>query len=229
MKDEKGNLWIAKFPSRHDEEDAGAWEMVAHGLAAHCHLHVPEAKALQLTEEGTTFLIRRFDRQQSKRIHMASAMTMLNQTDNAHDASYLDIADWLSSNSASPQEDLSELWRRMVFNILIANTDDHLRNHGFLLGEDGWHLSPLYDVNPNPVGEYLSLGITEEDSTLDIQLALDTAEFYQLSSKEAAQTVTTMATIIHQDWKDLAHKYKIARSSIERMEPAFQIAKGQKK
>ncbi len=152
-------------------------------------------------------------------------MTMLDQTDNAHNASYLDIADWISANSARPQEDLSELWCRMVFNILIANTDDHLRNHAFLLYRDGWHLSPLYDVNPNPMGEYLSLGITEEDSALDIQLALDTAEFYQISPQKASETITMMATIIQQNWLDLARKYRIPRSSIERMESAFQVAR----
>lgn len=224
VKDENGDLWIAKFPSRHDEEDAGAWEMVAHDLAMLCHLRVPEARALRLTEDGTTFLVRRFDRQQGKRIHMASAMTMLNQTDNAHDSSYLDIADWLSSNSVEPQDDLPELWKRMTFNILISNTDDHLRNHGFLLLGDGWHLSPLYDVNPNPIGEYLSLGITEEDSSLDIGPALDTAEFYQFTQREAEKRVTQMATVIRQNWKKLARKYRIPRSSVERMEPAFRLA-----
>lgn len=172
-----------------------------------------------------TFLVRRFDRQQGKRIHMTSAMALLDKTQKAHEASYLDIADWLSANGASPRQDLAELWRRMVFNILISNTDDHLRNHSFLLCEDGWHLAPLYDVNPNPIGKYLSLGITEEDSALGIQLAMDTAEFYQLSSQDAAKTIAAMATIIQQDWKDLARKYKISERSIERMEPAFQIAK----
>lgn len=225
VKDEKGDLWIAKFPSHRDYEDVGAWEMVAHDLAAHCNLHVPEAKALQIAKDGTTFLVRRFDRQQGKRIHMTSAMTLLDKTQKAHEASYLDIADWLSANGASPRKDLAELWRRMVFNILISNTDDHLRNHSFLLCEDGWHLAPLYDVNPNPIGEYLSLGITEEDSALDIQLAMDTAEFYQLSSQDATKTIAAMATIIQRDWKDLARKYKISERSIERMEPAFQIAK----
>ena len=225
VKDEKGNLWIAKFPSCHDAEDVEAWEMVAHDLAAHCHLHVPEAKALQIAEDGMTFLVRRFDRQQGKRIHMTSAMTLLDKTQKAHEASYLDIADWLSANGASPRKDLAELWRRMVFNILISNTDDHLRNHSFLLCENGWHLAPLYDINPNPIGGYLSLGITEEDSALDIQLAMDTAEFYQLSSQDATKTIAAMATIIQRDWKGLARKYKISERSIERMEPAFQIAK----
>lgn len=225
VKDEKGDLWIAKFPSCHDAEDVEAWEMVAHDLAAHCHLHVPEAKALQIAEDGMTFLVRRFDRQQGKRIHMTSAMALLDKTQKAHEASYLDIADWLSANGASPRKDLAELWRRMVFNILISDTDDHLRNHSFLLCEDGWHLAPFYDINPNPIGEYLSLGITEEDSALDIQLAMDTAEFYQLSSQDAAKTITAMATIIQRDWKDLARQYKISEHSIERMEPAFQIAK----
>lgn len=224
VKDEQGNLWIAKFPSKHDEEDTGAWEMVAHDLAAMCHLQVPEARVLSLTKEGTTFLVRRFDRQESKRIHMASAMTMLERTDNNHDASYLDIADWLSAHSESGRRDLQELWCRMLFNILISNTDDHLRNHGFLLLADGWHLSPLFDVNPNPYGSNLSLGITDESNELDVNLAIETAEFYQITLKQAKKTAQMMAETIHEHWQSLAKRYGITRQSIERMGPAFALS-----
>ena len=219
--DEKGCLWIAKFPSKHDTENTGAWEMVAHDLAKMCNLNVPEAKALDITKEGTTFLVKRFDRFGDKRIHMASAMTMLNKTDNDHDASYLDIADWLTSHSPKASADLKELWCRMVFNIAISNTDDHLRNHGFLLDKDGWRLSPLFDVNPNPYGSNLSLGITEEDTELDYSLALETAEFYQLKKTYAEQIISNIKTVVADNWLTLARKYNISRSAIDRMSPAF--------
>lgn len=219
--DEKGNLWIAKFPSKHDTENAGAWEMVAHDLAQMCNLQVAEAQALSLTREGTTFLTKRFDRIGKARIHMASAMTMLEKTDSDNYASYLDIADWITAHSFQAQTDLKELWSRMVFNITISNTDDHLRNHGFLLHKDGWHLSPLFDVNPNPYSNSLSLGITEEDSSLDMSLALETAEFYQLRSGEAKAIAASTKKIVTENWHKLATKYGLSRAAIERMSPAF--------
>ena len=224
VQDEHGDLWIAKFPSKHDDTNAGAWEMVAHDLAARCGLRVPEARAMQLTKEGTTFLVKRFDRRNGKRIHMASAMTMLEKTDNDHDASYLDIADWLSAHSEDAKNDLNELWKRMVFNILISNTDDHLRNHGFIMEQDGWHLSPLFDVNPNPYGTNLSLGITDESNLLDINLAIETAEFYQVSEKAAKSTAKEMAKIIASHWQEIAQHYQLNRHGIENMAPAFQEA-----
>ena len=219
--DEKGNLWIAKFPSKHDTENAGAWEMVAHDLAQMCNLQVAEAQALSLTKEGTTFLVKRFDRAGKDRIHMASAMTMLGKTDNDNYASYLDIADWITAHSSQAQADLRELWMRIVFNIAIANTDDHLRNHGFLLLKDGWHISPLFDVNPNPYGNSLSLGITEEDNSLDMSLALETAEFYQLRLGEAKEIADNTKRIVAENWHKLAVKYGLSRMAIERMSPAF--------
>ena len=219
--DEKGDLWIAKFPSKHDTENAGAWEMVAHDLAEMCHLNVAEARALSLTKEGTTFLIKRFDRMGKARIHMASAMTMLEKTDSDNDASYLDIADWLTAHSAGASADLKELWCRIVFNIAISNTDDHLRNHGFVLHKDGWRLSPLYDVNPNPYGNNLSLGITEEDSTLDMSMALETAAFYHIKQTEAKDIIADTRRIVAKNWHVLAKKYGLPRIALERMRPAF--------
>ncbi len=224
VQDEQGALWIAKFPSKHDETNAGAWEMVAHDLAASYGLRVPEARAMQLTRDGTTFLVKRFDRRKGKRIHMASAMTMLEKDDRDHDVSYLDIADWLSAHSAEAKNDLQELWKRMVFNILISNTDDHLRNHGFLLEQDGWHLSPFFDVNPNPYGTNLSLGITYESNLLDISLAVETAEFYQISEKAAKSTVKEMAEIVASHWQEIARLHQVSRQGVENMEPAFQEA-----
>lgn len=109
-------------------------------------------------------------------------MTLLGKTDGASavdGSSYLDIASFIRSNGSQPREDLIELWKRIVFNIAVANTDDHLRNHGFILEKNGWKLSPLYDVNPSIYGDSLSLNIIDSDATLDFNLALETAEFYQ--------------------------------------------------
>ena len=131
-----GSLWIAKFPSKHDDINVGAWEMVVHDLAVMCNLNVPEAKLENFSKNGSTFLIKRFDREGDKRIHFASAMNLLGKTDGANateGSSYMEIASIITAYSATPQKDLGELWRRIVFNMAVSNTDDHLRNHGFLL------------------------------------------------------------------------------------------------
>jgi serine/threonine-protein kinase HipA len=162
--DEKGNLWIAKFPSAKDEKDAGAWEMVVHQLALKCGIHVPEAKIQQFSSKHHTFLTKRFDRIQKQRIHFASAMTMLGFQDGVDykdNISYLNLAEFIIQQSASAKEDLEQLWRRILFNILVSNTDDHLRNHGFVLTNQGWRLSPAYDMNPNEMGNGLTLNISE--------------------------------------------------------------------
>lgn len=140
-----GSLWIAKFPSKNDDVNIGAWEMVVHDLATLCGLHVPEAKLECFSKNGSTFLTKRFDRKGKNRIHFASAMTLLGKTDGASAAdgsSYLDIASFIRKYGAAPKKDLQELWRRIVFNMAVSNTDDHLRNHGFLLSDEGWLLSP---------------------------------------------------------------------------------------
>lgn len=136
-----GSLWIAKFPSKHDDIDSGAWEMVVHELAQLCGLNVPEAKVERFSKLGTTFLVKRFDRNGTERIHFSSAMTMLGKTDgaNASDgSSYLEIVSFLKANGSKPKEDLEELWKRIVFSMAVSNTDDHFRNHGFILEKSGW-------------------------------------------------------------------------------------------
>lgn len=219
-----GSLWIAKFPSKHDESDVGAWEMVAHDLATECGLNTPPAKLASFSKNGSTFLVKRFDRQGNRRVHFASAMTMLGKHDNDHDSSYLDIAGFLREGGAMPAKDLHELWKRMVFNMLISNTDDHLRNHGFLLTRQGWKLAPLYDVNPIPYGQDLSLGVTYEENTISLELAYETAEFYGIKAKVARDEVKEMASIVQKGWQDKAQVYHISRSSIEKMAPAFGLA-----
>ena len=220
-----GTIWIAKFPKKHDELNTGAWEMVAHDLAQMCNLNVPEAKIQNFSKNGSTFLIKRFDRINGKRIHFASAMTLLGKIDGEHDAGYLDIASFIRQNGATPNMDLKELWKRIVFSMAVSNTDDHLRNHGFIMSKDGWKLSPAYDINPNIYGTELSLYVSQYDSTIDFELALETAKHYDLSHQEAKSYINNVKDIVQKNWVSLATKYSISRSEIERVEPAFIITK----
>lgn len=222
--DTRGQLWIAKFPSKNDENDTGAWEMVAHDLAGLCGLNVPEAKLEKFSPLGSTFLIKRFDRSGSKRVHFASAMTLLGKTDGASAAdgtSYLDIVAFIRSYGAQPKKDLIELWKRIVFNMAVTNTDDHLRNHAFVLTGKGWILSPLYDVNPVPYGDELSLNVDEDDNSICMELAVQVATKYGISELDARSYAEDIQTIVRDNWERTAIKYGLTRRQIEEMRPAF--------
>lgn len=219
-----GSLWIAKFPSKHDDFNSGAWEMVAHELAVMFGLNVPEAKIEKFSKLGTTFLVKRFDRKGSQRVHFSSAMTMLGKKDGADMAdgsSYLEIVSFLKANGVSPQADLVELWKRIVLSMAVSNTDDHFRNHGFILSEDGWELSPLYDVNPDIYGEYLSLNVDSYNADISFDLAIESAKYYGLDKDEAVRLVALIKDIVRNNWQKLAKKYGIGRSEIDRMKAAF--------
>ena len=222
--DTKDQLWIAKFPSKNDENDTGAWEMVAHDLASLCKLNVPEAKLEKFSSLGSTFLIKRFDRILNKRVHFASAMTLLGQTDGASAAdgtSYLDIVAFIKSYGAQPKRDLIELWKRVVFNMAVTNTDDHLRNHAFILVEHGWILSPLYDVNPVPYGDELSLNVDEDDNSISIELAVAVAVRFGISKTDAKNYAKEILAIVRENWEKIAVGYGLNRRQIEEMRPAF--------
>lgn len=222
--DPKEQLWIAKFPSKNDENDTGAWEMVTHDLAELCGLHVPEAKLEKFSNLGSTYLVKRFDRSLNKRIHFASAMTLLGKTDGASAAdgtSYLDIADFMKSYGAQPKQDLVELWKRIVFNMAVSNTDDHLRNHAFIFAENGWRLSPLYDVNPVPYGDELSLNVDEEDNSINIDLAIQTAARFGISEADAMTYAKNILSVVKENWEKRATAYGLSRRLIEEMRPAF--------
>jgi len=218
-----GSLWIAKFPSKHDEWNIGAWEIVVHDLAIRCGLNVPEAELAVFSDTGATFLVKRFDRTGTRRIHFASAMALLGKTDGdaMEEVSYLHLASFIRSGSVWPKRDLYELWKRLVFNIAVSNVDDHLRNHGFLLTKQGWALSPLYDVNPGIYGTSLSINISMEDNTAQFDLALETASYYDIDILHAKKTVDEIKKIISTNWRALAANYGLSRGAIERMEPAF--------
>lgn len=221
VKDIDGSLWIAKFPSKNDSHNVGAWEKVAHDLAVLCNLRVPQARMENFSSNGSTFLVKRFDREGKNRVHYCSAMTLLGKEDGADDVSYLDIASFIKSNGNNPKEDLNELWARIVFNMAITNTDDHLRNHGFILKNKGWELSPLFDVNPIPYGNSLSLAVDDVDSSIDFKLAISVSAFFGIDKQEAEEKAQFIVRTVNQNWERLAKQCNISKDSIEFMRPAF--------
>ena len=224
IQDTDGALWIAKFPSRSDDFDAGAWEYVTHLLAKKCSLNVPEARLQKFSEFGSTFMVKRFDRSGSRRIHFASAMTMLGTIDGfSSQYSYLDIAQFIVSCSDKPKRDLEELFRRIAFSIAVSNHDDHLRNHGFLLNGTNWQLSPLYDVNPSPDNlTHMSLNINLDSAISSFNVLLETADFYQLSYSAAKQIVSDTREIVSDNWERLAKQYSIPSWQIGKLRPCFE-------
>lgn len=222
--DPSGHPWIAKFPKSSDREDIGAWEWVAHQLALDSGINVAEAKLRRFNSEHHTFLTKRFDRTDGdERLHFASALTLLNRADgdsSSDGASYLEMAEILVRDGAATARDLEQLWRRIVFNICISNCDDHLRNHGFLLEREGWALSPAFDMNPNPFGNGLTLNISDEDNSQELDLAREVATFFRVSDKKAIQIMSEVTGAVRK-WRATATEAGIPRSEIDAMERAF--------
>jgi len=226
--DAEGRLWIAKFPSRGDLFDVGAWELVVQKLAERAGLRVPPSDARTFASSAHTFLVRRFDRRETGgRIHFASAMTLTGHIDGdgaSTGASYLEIADVIASQGAAPREDLAELWSRIAFNVMVTNTDDHLRNHGFLLAPgDGWRLSPAYDMNPAPGSTGLSLNVDESDNALDLDLVRSVAPYFRIKDAQAATIIETISGAVR-GWREIASSLGIKRGEQEAMSEAFLTA-----
>lgn len=222
--DNENNLWIAKFPSKNDDFDIGAWEMATHDLAAASGINMAEAQAIKFSHIHHTFLTKRFDRTgHGKRIHFASAMTLLGYTDGSdytEGVSYLDLAEFITKNGSNVNEDLEQLWRRIVFSICVSNTDDHLRNHGFILTKSGWQLSPAYDINPVETGAGLKLNISENDNSLDLGLAMEVCNYFRINKDKAESIINEIQSIV-KDWKKIASKYGISKSEQELKARAF--------
>ncbi|MCJ7446834.1 MAG: HipA domain-containing protein [Bacteroidales bacterium] len=222
--DDKKNLWIAKFPSKTDIKDISGWEMVANELASNAGMNVAVSRIQKFSNKYYTFLTKRFDRTtDGERIHFASAMTMLGYTDGTdfHDGvSYLEIVDFLTNNGADIESDLTELWRRIVFNIFISSTDDHLRNHGFILTEKGWILSPVFDINPNEDGSGLSLNISLDDNALNLDIPLEVVEYFRLNKESGLKIIEQIKKSVS-NWRSVANKYQLPKSEQELMAKVF--------
>lgn len=226
--DPNGHLWIAKFPSVRDEFDVGAWEMVLYTLAKACGLDVPDALVRRFNSAYHTFLVRRFDRTVvGRRRHFASAMNLTGHQDGddaSTGASYLEIAQVLMTDGARTDDDLRELWSRIVFNLLVSNTDDHLRNHGFLLEPGrGWALSPAFDMNPVPHAHGLKLNISGADNAMDLELARSVAPYFRLSTSEAHEIISQQQQLISQ-WRIIATSLGIPIAQQRQFSTAFQLS-----
>lgn len=226
--DAHGRLWIAKFPSVQDDHDVGAWELVLHTLARSCGLRVATSQARRFAQPQHTFMIERFDRTATqRRLHFASAMTLTDRTDGddaGNGASYLELAEVLIAHGAATKADLRELWSRMLFNMLVSNTDDHLRNHGFILVPGrGWRLSELYDLNPVPGSVGLRLNVSESDNALDLELARSVASYFRVDRKTANEIIARSRAVVQQ-WSVLARALGVSEREQKRMAPAFRLA-----
>lgn len=225
--DSNNELWIAKFPSLNDITDVGAWEMVTNKLAKGAGLNMAYGMLGQYSTKHHTYLTKRFDRDaKGNRIHFASALTMLSYMDgedHSESASYLELANFLIRNGANVNEDLEELWKRIVFSICVSNTDDHLRNHGFILSKHGWSLSPAYDVNPNEDGAGLRLNITTDDNALELQLAMDVAEYFRLPGERARDLIHKIKSAV-KNWRSVAKSFGIKKEELDIKSKAFSRA-----
>jgi len=223
VRDEHGTLCIAKFPSRQDTRDIGGWELVAHRLASKAGIIVPEARLLRLQESPyTTFLVKRFDRSShGGRLAFVSAMTLTQHKDGEPGASYLELVDLLQSRGADTSADCEQLFRRVLFNILIHNTDDHLRNHGFFLDEQGLRLSPAYDMNPSIDRTELTLAINEVETACDVSIAMDARKDYGLTDQQADNVLVQVQTAVR-GWRTEANLLHIPRAEQDLMAPAFE-------
>jgi serine/threonine-protein kinase HipA len=223
--DDKKNLWIAKFPSKSDTKDIGGWEMVTNELARNAGLNVAVSKVQKFSSKYYTFLTKRFDRTDTnERIYYSSAMTLLGyiEGNNFQDGvSYLEIVEFLTRNGANIESDLTELWQRIVFSLFVSNTDDHMRNHGFVLTEKGWILSPAFDINPNEDGSGLSLNISLDDNSLDLDLTLEVADYFRLTMENALKKIENIRKFV-KNWRSVANKYQLPKSEQELMAKVFE-------
>jgi serine/threonine-protein kinase HipA len=198
------------------------WEGVALALAQKAGIPVPESR-VEIIAEKPVLLLRRFDRDGERRIPFLSAMSMLGARDEPH--TYLEIVDALRQHGAAAKDDMEALWRRVVFNVLISNTDDHLRNHGFLYtGPDGWLLSPAYDLNPAPVeikARILSTAISEQDNSASLQLAMDNAGYFDLDAAKARAIAQQVGKAVSM-WRGEAARHGLTKREIDRMTSAFE-------
>ena len=221
--DENANLCVAKFPSRKDTYDMAIWEHFAHLLATNAGIHAATTRVLFTNDKYHTLLSKRFDRAtENKRIHFASAMTLLGLTDGDNASSgygYLDMVDFILQYCTNVDENLQELYRRVAYNICIGNSDDHFRNHGFLLTPKGWTLSPAYDMNPT-LSDYQSLLISSNTNRADLGVLLNASEDYMLN-RETAESIILQVVNAVKGWESVATRLGISNSEMNRFRARF--------
>jgi serine/threonine-protein kinase HipA len=221
---DNGQLWIAKFSSATDASPVERIEVATLQLARAVGLNAPEARLMQEKTDSPIALIRRFDREGPARVPYISARTAL-QRHGTEQGAYTEIAQFIQQHSDNPRADLAELWLRMVFTILVTNTDDHLKNHGFVYaGDDQWSLSQLFDVNPQPERHrLLKTAIIEgEPFEASIAMAIEAAEFFSLSLPEARQRASVMARQIHGTWQIIMRHHGVTGRDLSQLAPAFE-------
>jgi serine/threonine-protein kinase HipA len=224
VRDEQGALCMAKFPSRQDTRDVGAWELVANALARKAGINVPDARPLHLEGSAySTFLVKRFDRTAAgKRLAFVSAMTLTQHKDGDEGASYLELVELLQSRGAETAADCEQLFRRVLLNIRIHNTDDHLRNHGFFVDGQGIRLSPAYDINPSVDRNELSLAIDETEGTCDVSVAMNAHKSYGISTAQADNALQAVEAAVV-GWRAEANRFGIPKAEQGLMAAAFEI------
>ncbi|CAH8283055.1 serine/threonine-protein kinase HipA [Mariniflexile fucanivorans] len=223
--DNDKNLWIAKFPAKNDTTDKAAWEYLAYQLAIKAGIYMSECKIQKVIGNYNTFFTKRFDRENGERIHFASSITITGNNEDTirdHQASYLELAEFIQNHGSNIESNLEQLWRRIVFNIAISNTDDHLRNHGFIINEDGWELSPAYDLNPSIDKDVLALNIDMDNNALDYDLAKSIGMYFRLDENKMNRILDEVIAAVT-PWKEIATKIGIPNKEIELMQKAFNV------
>ena len=223
VRERNGDLAIAKFPQKNDETDAVRWEMVMLSLATRAGIGTSQAR-VEFVGPKPVLLARRFDRRGNARIPFLSAMSLLDAGD-GEPHSYVEIINAVREVASHASTDGPELWRRLAFNILASNFDDHLRNHAVLYADVGWRLSPAYDLNPTPRPEsdrFLTTAINVDgDTTASIELAIDAADEFFLS-RDSARTIGAEVAAATKAWREVARDIGLGAREIELMEPAFE-------
>ncbi|NCT17589.1 MAG: toxin HipA [Flavobacteriaceae bacterium CG18_big_fil_WC_8_21_14_2_50_34_36] len=223
--DENKELWIAKFPAKNDTVDKAAWEYLAYQLAIKAGIWMAPSKIEKISSDYNTFFTKRFDRENGERIHFASAMTMTGNNEEMirdNQASYLELAEFIQNHGTSVNENLEQLWRRIVFNIAISNTDDHLRNHGFIITNKGWVLSPAYDINPSIDKNGLALNIDMDNNALDYELAKSVGEYFRLENNQMDKIIQEVLSVVA-TWKVMAKKIGIPLKEQHLISKAFRF------
>lgn len=216
------SLYIAKFPSISDDIDKGKWEYFAHKMAENCGINVAQTSIVETKVGDSILLTKRFDRDGDRRIHMASSMSLLgfeDGTDGASGKGYLDIVEFIMNNCVDIDKNLEELYRRVAYSICIGNTDDHFRNHSFLLTDKGWTLSPAYDLNPSFERHHAIL-INEETDESDLDILLDSHESYMIDKKTAVSIVSDVVRSMKY-WEKIAKQCGLSRSEMKYFSDRF--------